>query len=67
LCVPLFDRNRGVHGVAQFWPPDGGHFTEADGNALRDLTRPLSLILEVCQRLDGRNLVARATASGESA
>lgn len=67
LCLPLFDSQNRVHGVVQFSPPKDGSFTGADGNALRDFTRPLGLILEVCQCLDDRHRVAKAPASGESA
>ncbi len=52
LCVPLLNRAGAVFGVVQILnKAGGGHFGEGDESALRNMAKPIGLILETCSRL----------------
>ena len=52
LCVPLLNRVGAVFGVVQILNKTGGRsFTETDESALRNMAKPIGLILETCSRL----------------
>ncbi len=52
LCMPIFDRQRNILGVAELLNKHGGQpFTQADEQAFREFAAPLGLILESCLNL----------------
>jgi len=52
LCMPIFDRQRNIVGVAELLNKHGGQpFTEADEQAFREFAAPLGLILESCLKM----------------
>ena len=48
LCMPIFDRQRNILGVAELLNKRGGPFTADDEKSFREFAAPLGLILESC-------------------